>query len=393
LFIDYADLFWMIMAVLMAGVLLGRAWWYITSQEEKDLNRRIVRGSSSYLLGMNYLVSNQPELAIMELTRAAKQDPEAIEVQVVLGNLHREKGQAEKAIQIHKSVLDRKYISPSERNLAQFCLGLDYKSAGFIDRSIQQFEELLEVDRTDEQVYATLIKLYAEAGSLERGYRLQQELIRMQRVEDYSRLALMEVQIGLKHMDNGELDKAEKRYKRAIDLESRTVPAYLHYGDLKWQRGDIQGAVDLWEELVRKNYKRSHLVYKRLKDGYDVLKQAGKAIEIMEEVIANNPHGWRCRIFMARLMNEAGESDRSFKLLMEAARQNPHGLAIHQRMIELIAAGTFSQDQIQEYMEITEESIFFLDPFVCTECGYRTTEYLWKCPHCHSWESFIEMRM
>ena len=79
MYLNSVDLFWIIIAILMAGVLLGRSWWYITSKEENIHSSKLVRGSSSYLLGMNYLISNQPDLAVMELSRAAKKDPSAIE--------------------------------------------------------------------------------------------------------------------------------------------------------------------------------------------------------------------------------------------------------------------------------------------------------------------------
>jgi lipopolysaccharide assembly protein B len=392
-YLDYSDFFWVVIVVLLAGIMLGRAWWYITSREEKLHKSRLIRGSSSYLLGMNYLISNQPDLAIMELSRAAKQDPDAVEVQIVLGNLYREKGQSERAIQIHKSVLERRSISPSERNLAQFCLGLDYKSSGFVDRSIEIFEELLEIDRNDERVFKNLIKLYDEVGQLDKAYRMQQELIRLQRTDEYSVLALLEVQMGKKHMDAGDLEQAEKRFTRAIDLEPKTYPAYLYHGDLERLRGNPKRAVELWERMVRSNYKRAHLAFQRLQKAYKELKEPERMEALLSEVMDKNKYDWRSRVFLAHIHKEQGDDLSAYQLLKDAARMNPHSLAIHQRVWKLFSEGGLDAPMMEDYIQLTEENIFFLDPFVCIECGYRTTEYLWKCPHCHSYESFVEVRM
>jgi hypothetical protein len=45
---------------------------------------------------------------VVELTKAARENTEATEIYLILGNLLREKGQLERAIQIHQSVLHRR---------------------------------------------------------------------------------------------------------------------------------------------------------------------------------------------------------------------------------------------------------------------------------------------
>jgi len=38
---------------------------------------------------------------------------------------------------------------------------------------------------------------------------------------------------------------------------------------------------------------------------------------------------------------------------------------------------------VARYIDVTRESVFYLDPHVCMRCRYRSTELLWQCPHCH----------
>jgi lipopolysaccharide biosynthesis regulator YciM len=392
-YLDYVSFFWVVIAILIAGIFLGRAWYYLSSQDENLRKSRLVRGSSNYLLGMNYLISNQPDLAIMELSRAAKKDPDAIEVSIVLGNLYREKGQVERALHVHKAVLERQNISPSERNLTKFCLGLDYKTAGIVDRSIEVFEDLLEVDRNDERIFRILIQLYEESGQLDRAYRLQQELIRLQRSEDYTVLALLEVQIGKQFMEQGNYDRAEKRFKRALDLEPKTYPANIHYGDLKLAKGDLKGAVELWERMARSNHKRSHLVYNRLNRAYAELDKPHKMVELLKEIMEDSPNDWRSRVFYAGVKQENGDHESALASLKDALQINPGNLAIHLNIWKLLQKTRLTPEEIEDYMNLAEEKLVYLDQFVCIECGYRSTEYLYKCPHCHSWESLVEVRV
>ena len=48
---------------------------------------------------------------------------------------------------------------------------------------------------------------------------------------------------------------------------------------------------------------------------------------------------------------------------------------------------------VARYIEITRQSVFYLDPHVCMRCRYRSTELLWQCPHCHEWNTFVEERI
>ena len=56
------------------------------------------RESHHYVLGLNFLVANQLDLAIEELGQAARIEAEALEVHLMLGNLYRENGQVSRAI-------------------------------------------------------------------------------------------------------------------------------------------------------------------------------------------------------------------------------------------------------------------------------------------------------
>jgi lipopolysaccharide biosynthesis regulator YciM len=40
-----------------------------------------------------------------------------------------------------------------------------------------------------------------------------------------------------------------------------------------------------------------------------------------------------------------------------------------------------------------EDALFYRDPHVCTACRYRSDDMLWRCPHCHEWDTFVEERV
>ena len=44
-------------------------------------------------------------------------------------------------------------------------------------------------------------------------------------------------------------------------------------------------------------------------------------------------------------------------------------------------------------MATVEESALYVDPHICTVCRYRADDMLWRCPHCHEWNTFVEERV
>ncbi|MGH9203222.1 MAG: hypothetical protein ACRD2A_18495, partial [Vicinamibacterales bacterium] len=62
------------LVTLLAGLAIGKAWERYKLRDGKWIDRRRARDSHHYVLGLNFLVSNQIDLAIEELSSAARVD-------------------------------------------------------------------------------------------------------------------------------------------------------------------------------------------------------------------------------------------------------------------------------------------------------------------------------
>ena len=107
-----------------------------------------------------------------------------------------------------------------------------------------------------------------------------------------------------------------------------------------------------------------------------------------------SPREWRARVALARhLAAQRPAARRRSSCCFEALEHNPHALAIHQAIWNTLSALDLPRHLVARYIEITRESVFYLDPHVCLRCRYRSTELLWQCPHCHEWNTFVEERI
>ena len=61
----------------------------------------------SYFRGLNFLFNEQPDKAIDAFLEVVRVDPETIELHFALGSLFRRRGEYDRAIRMHQSLLER----------------------------------------------------------------------------------------------------------------------------------------------------------------------------------------------------------------------------------------------------------------------------------------------
>lgn len=382
---------------LLAGLAIGKAWERYKLRDGKWIDRRRARDSHHYVLGLNFLVANQTDIAIEELSQAARVDADALEIHLILGNIYRERGQVARAIQIHQALLQRPKLTKTEHAYILLCLGLDFKRGGFVDRALEAFNEVLRLDPKNQYALLYLQKLHEEQHQWDDAYRIRQQLVELSGPDTHPRsqaiLAFLENERGVEAVKAGHLDEAARRFDSAIDLDRTTSPAYLNLGDVRLKQGDRAAAVASWERLLDISPERAYLAFDRLEKAHLAAGAPQKFEERCRELIAANPLEWRARLALGRHLAERGECSAAFDLLLVALAHNPHGLTVHQAIWGVMMQDALDRTHVQRYIEAARDAVFFLDPHVCMKCHYRSTELLWQCPHCHEWNTFVEERI
>jgi lipopolysaccharide biosynthesis regulator YciM len=393
---DYGPLLIGLLA-LLAGLTIGKAWERYKLRDGKWIDRRRARESPHYILGLNFLVANQIDLAIEELSRAASVDGDALEVHMILGNLYREKGQVGKAITVHQTLLQRPKLSKLEHAYVLLCLGLDYKRGGFVDRALEAFNEVLRLDPKNEYALLNLQKLHEEQHQWTEAYDTRRRLSKLADIDakpqSQAILAFLENEIGLEHVRRKEHTEAVRRFDAAIDLDARAVPAYLNLGDVRVAQGNEREAATVWERLIDVAPDRAYLAFDRLEALAIRTGNPERFTRLCRRLIEENAQDWRARLALSRHLAASDHPREALDLLFAALVQNPHALSIHQAIWRALGQLHHPGALVDRYGELTQHAVFYLDPHVCMRCRYRSTELLWQCPHCHDWNTFVEERI
>jgi len=381
-----------ILVAFIAGIALGRVWARVSAASPSE---RTTRGTSSihYILGLDLVASGQIDRAITELTLAARNNTEAIEIYLILGNLLREKGQLERAIQIHQSILHRPGLTRTERAHTLLCLGMDFKRAGFRKRAMDTFQEVGALEPENAHALVNLIKLYEEEHEWEAALSTQEKLAEVTGTGDPTLQAFLYDRIAQDAGRAGAFPRATQAFEQALRLDERVAPTYLHYGDMLEGQGRLEEAEARWLSLASAHPKMAYLVFERLARVRNELGHPTKMPELYEQIIEDDEEDWRAHVALARLLRERGEEEAAFELLLRAVRNNPHALAVHLEIWSAMPASRDGGDPIKRYLDEVGRSAFFLDPHICMKCNYRANGILWRCPHCQEWNTFVEERL
>jgi lipopolysaccharide biosynthesis regulator YciM len=277
--------------VFLIGLLAGRVWGYYKYRDRLNYIIRKIRSSSSYVLGISNLIAGERELAISELARAAKTDTDRIELYIILGNLYREKGRLEKAIQIHRSVLHRRDLSPVDIDMTQLALGLDFLKAGMIKRAREIFEDILKENQDNVNALLHLQKTFEEERNWEEAFRVRQRIMRINRSSDYSVSAFILAEAGIDKYREGKFDEAIKFFDEAISLHKGAYSAYEFLGKTYLEMGRLRNAAEAWEKLIEIVPEKAFLV---LDDLYKVYSKLGTEEDILQFTVEKESRQLAC---------------------------------------------------------------------------------------------------
>ena len=383
-----------LLAVLVAavgGVLAGLAWAAGRGRSEKR-RRPGFRSSPHYSEGLHALATGQLELAIHELDKVRREHPDSVEVLQVLSHLYREVGKTERAIEIHRALVGRRDLTRAERAYALASLGTDYRKAGFLDRAAEAYRDALDVDPKNLHALTGQQKLHEEQRQWREAFEIQTRIARMRKSDDALVLGFLQTELGREALAAGRRDAAEESFKTALSLDRRVFPAHLALADL-WLEKDPRRAAQVLEDAIAAVPERAYLAFGTLQRAYAACGEPSRFVSLCERLVGQDPRDWRARLALARQLRSEGRPGEALGLLLRAVEANPHVLLVHLEVWRTLRALSELGPDEQKYVAAVEESALYVDPHICTACRYRADDMLWRCPHCHEWNTLVEERV
>ena len=374
-------------ALVMLGVLLGRAWTLARARRAEGSQ---YGEHPHYLLGLNYLISNQPDLALVELSKAVRGETDAVEAYLALGNLFREKGQLERAIDIHKSLLHRPGLSDLGRTQVLFSLALDFKSAGLIDRSERTLQDVVSRDPDNLSGWLCLRRVYEEMGRWEEASEIQARINKLAGSSDERLLASLWTERGNAARKDGDARTAVSCYETALELDPGYAPAHLGAGDSQNKSGDLPRALQHWEMALGDGTAWAMQALERIAGVSNGPEDADRVEEACAKVLGRHPHSWRVQLVLARVHRKRGDLEAAREALTQALTEKPGSITVQRELWQVLDEQGDAGNVVGDLFAGVIREAHLVDPYICLKCGFKASQPFARCPHCHDWNTVAD---
>jgi lipopolysaccharide biosynthesis regulator YciM len=264
------------------------------------LGRRSARGRRlrrevDYFAGLDHLVNDRFDRATEVFTRLATKSHEA-DIQFALGSLMRKRGEVDRAIAIHTELAANSEAQIREQ--ATFALGLDYLSAGLMDRAEEKLRSLMGSTRYRPAVLEKLAWVYEQ----QREWRAALDLWRELPAEKQQELAIVAAhyccELGEVALAAGNLAEASTQVAAARVHAPHSARAALLAARIAAASGDTGKALELYVAALGES-RSIRLAFEPearqvLDTKADALSEALRALPLREEVEPPEPPRFRC---------------------------------------------------------------------------------------------------
>ncbi|UCF78083.1 MAG: tetratricopeptide repeat protein [Candidatus Eiseniibacteriota bacterium] len=344
---------------------------------------------SAYTQALNCLLEGGEEEAIRKLREAVREDTQNIDAYIRLGDLLRQRGELENALRVHRgltvrSISDQTVLESLYRSLAE-----DYLACGKYQEAIACAKKIRAMNKRNAFPLRLMVRVYEIQREWDKAYEMEEELEKLERKRGRPFLALHKSHSGYDLLKRGKPREAERYFKDALRLDSECVPALLYLGDIYFQDGNLRRAISLWELIVTRFPKIAHIVFERLEKAYFERGNLGDIVAVYEAVLRDSPKNVRTLVELACLHQKKGDLREAVRVLREALEYDPSSTLARQHLIGFLHEMGQTEQAIDETKKLLEVISPRTEDFVCSECGYRSSDVLWRCPKCQEWETFI----
>lgn len=366
------------------GILIGLA---VKGRQAMPKSGFSAEGDLAFFKGVQYILSNDHDLAIEQFTRAVQLDSGTVETYIALGNLYRSKGDIDRAIRIRRNIILRPSINERQRNRALFDLGLDYRKGGFLDRALKTFMELLQKDPSNLDALREIEKIYEDLKDWENAFDTRQRIARLVKDDHGHILAHHKTEEGKAWLQTGDAARAKSCFKKAISLDSACIDAYLHLGDLYRDKDDIKKAVATWKTIAEVAPAFTFLAYRRLEGAYSRLRNPRQVEEFLKECAEKKSDSFTHLALGRFLYSSRNDAPGALRELEQALELNPSFWEARTLIGSILLEQGLKEEALDAYKDLIEHLNVPSLEFQCTQCGYRPADLQWQCPQCRRWDT------
>ncbi|WP_241556946.1 lipopolysaccharide assembly protein LapB [Marinomonas hwangdonensis] len=372
--------------VLFVALFIG---WAMGRKNSVKKNKQVKKSvPADYFRGLNHLLNDQHSEAIDAFVDSLEVNSDTFDIHLTLGNLFRKKGEIQKAINIHQSLLARPEISQREMRMVQLELASDFMSAGLLDRAGRLLLNMATTSQKSEfhsKVLTLLVDLYEFEQSWDKAIQIGNELIKEAPTKkEIKRLAHFHCEMAEEFKKKEQWKLVFQHFKQALDVDSSCIRASIGAADVLNVQGRYRDAIKELKHAAEQDPEFISIVIPKLKACYQKIWGSGGYIKFLQEQNQKKPSA---ALIMA-LVHHYMETDKDYAemFLVEQLRTHPTIKGFKELIsLQLADSQGYNQQHLVVLHELIDQLVQAKPKYQCRQCGFPGHQLHWQCPSCKNW--------
>lgn len=378
---------------LLLPVAAAYGWYMGRRSAQQSRQDDASRLSRDYVTGVNFLLSNQQDKAVDLFLDMLKEDTGTVEAHLTLGNLFRSRGEVDRAIRIHQSLMESASLTYDQRLLAVQQLGRDYMAAGLYDRAEDMFKQL--VDETDFRLSALqqLLQIYQATSDWQSAIDVAERLVKLGKEKHRGDIANFWCELALQQMANSDMDKAMSLLKKGAAADRNSARVSIMIGRVWMEKGDYAKAVESLEWVINQD---KELVGETLDMLQTCYQQLGKLDEwelFLRRCVDENA-GATAELMLAQILEQREGVEAAQSYVTRQLERHPTMRVFHKLMDYHLneAEEGRAKESLGVLRNMVGEQVRSKPRYRCQKCGFTAHTLYWHCPSCRSWSTIKPIR-
>ncbi|AHE67336.1 lipopolysaccharide assembly protein LapB [Legionella oakridgensis] len=370
-------------------LLPAAAWsgWWVASRSYSIKGKRTSNHfSREYVVGLNYLLNEQPDKAVDVFIKLLEVDSDTVETHLALGSLFRRRGEVDRAIRIHQNLIARPQLSLLQRKEALMALGQDYMSAGVFDRAERIFTEVVELggNRETNSLHG-LLAIYQQEKAWEKALDVIKKLEDSTGNSMHAQAAHYYCEMASQALKNGAYDKAYHAVKQALMVDKQSVRASLMQATLEMKGGRYKQAVRALKRVPEQDPEFLTEIIEPLVHCYRELNAMDECVHYLEQTLTEYPRASLIFVIGEHLRREKG-IDFAIDFVSMQLSRHPSIRGLNRLICwHLESAHGKVREKLQMLYDITSKFLDNKPIYRCGQCGFGGKFLHWHCPSCKQW--------
>lgn len=375
-------------ALLLLLPVVAASSWYVgyraLDKENKPKTNTVPR---DYLIGLNFLLDEQPDKAVDIFIKMLEVDSDTVETHLALGSLFRRRGEVDRAIRIHQNLIARPHLSKQQRISSLIALGQDYMRAGVLDRAERVFLEVVEQGEDTELSLKYLLDIYQQEKEWDKAVQIARKLTSTQFLDMHVNIAHYYCELAMQAHHDKDNETARGYLRKALAFDPKCARASLLHGDIEMQEGRYRAAIRFYKNVKQQNPDYLSETLLPLEKCYEKIGNEPELVAYLRECLREYMR-ISVVLVLARKIQQLEGIQSAITFIAESLTKHPSVRGLKKLIeLQLQTVDAKGRENLKILEDLMETMLENKPVYRCTNCGFNGKQLHWICPRCRHWST------